>query len=105
MNFQIFKVDEEKKVELFSCEEPYFCGLTYYTTLNSLLFLLNYFQSKRRKDGYQKAVEEGRVGRPAKTEAVERAIKLYNTNAYTVAQIELLTGVSKSTLYKYLKEE
>ena len=101
---EIFLPLQEKKVELFSCEEPYFCGTNYFTTLNNFLLLLDYYQSKRRVDGYQKAVDEGRVGRPAKTGAVERAIKLYNTNAYTVAQIEILTGVSKSTLYKYLKE-
>lgn len=54
--------------------------------------------------GYQKAVDEGRVGRPAKTDDVEKAIKLYETGTYTISQIVQLTGVSKSTLYKYLKE-
>ena len=40
-----------------------------------------------------------------KTDDVEKAIKLYQSKIYTVSQIERLTGVSKSTLYRYLKEE
>ena len=91
-------------VELFSCEEPYFCGEDYKNTLNSFMLLLDYYYKKRRKSGYQKALDEGRVGRPDKSAEVEKAIKLYNSRNYTVAQIEKLTGVSKSTLYKYLRE-
>lgn len=102
---ELFPLLESKGVELFSCEEPYLCGTEYKNTLDNFILLLDYFYVKRKKSGYQKALEEGRVGRPAKTESVEKAIKLYESNLYTIAQIESLTGVSKSTLYKYLKEE
>ena len=102
---ELFPLLDSKGVELFSCEEPYLCGTEYKRTLNNFMVLLDYFYNKRKKYGYQKALEEGRVGRPAKTESVEKAIKLYESNLYTVAQIEALTGISKSTLYKYLKEE
>ena len=101
---EIFPELEDKYVELFSCEEPYLCGDTPFSTLNGFMLFLSYFYTKRKKTGYQKAVEEGRVGRPAKTESVEKAIRLYESKLYTIAQIETLTGVSKSTLYKYLKE-
>ena len=101
---KLFPMLSDIGVELFSCEEPYFCGEDYKNTLNSFMLLLDYYYKKRRKSGYQKALDEGRVGRPDKSAEVEKAIKLYNTRCYTVAQIEKLTGVSKSTLYKYLKE-
>lgn len=100
----LFPTLTEIGVELFSCEEPYFCGYDYFKTMNGVLNFTYYFTAKKKQDGYQKALEEGRVGRPAKTDAVERAIKLYNSKMYTISQIETLTGVSKSTIYKYLKE-
>ena len=100
----LFPTLSKRGVELFSCEEPYFCGYDYSATLNQMLLFLYYFSAKRQQSGYQKALEEGRVGRPAKADAVEKAIKLYNSGAYTISQIETLTGVSKSTIYKYLKE-
>lgn len=102
---ELFPLLETKGVELFSCEEPYFCGTDYRNTLDNFMLLLDYFYTKRKTSGYQKALDEGRVGRPAKTEGVEKAIKLYESKLYTIAQIEALTGISKSTLYKYLKEE
>lgn len=94
----------KKEIELFSCEEPYFCGDAFYLTLNNFSVLLHYYYGRKKQVGYQKAVDEGRVGRPAKTDDVEKAIKLYETGTYTISQIVQLTGVSKSTLYKYLKE-
>ena len=94
----------KREIELFSCEEPYLCGDAFYLTINDFMVFLNYFYVKKQKSGYQKAVDEGRVGRPAKTDDVEKAIKLYETGTYTISQIVQLTGVSKSTLYKYLKE-
>ena len=101
---KLFPMLSEMGIELFCCEEPYFCGDDYANTLNNFMLLLDYYYKKRRKSGYQKALDEGRVGRPDKSAEVEKAIKLYNSRNYTVAQIEKLTGVSKSTLYKYLRE-
>lgn len=44
-------------------------------------------------------------GRPKKaTEEIEKAIQLYNEHKLSVKEIEVLTGVSKATLYRYLKE-
>ena len=95
---------QNKGVELFSCEEPYFCGDAYYYTLNSFMLFLDYFYKKKRQVGYEKAVDEGRVGRPAKSEDVEKAIAMYESKSYTISQITQLTGVSKSTIYRYLRE-
>lgn len=95
---------QEKEIELFSCEEPYLCGTEYAEDLQNIMGLMNGFYLKSKQTGYQKALDEGRVGRPAKTESVEKAIAMYETKAYTISQITQLTGVSKSTLYNYLKE-
>ena len=58
----------------------------------------------RTKEGLIAARARGRIGgRPkANPIAVEKAIKLYNTNQYTIREIEELTGIKKSTLYKNL---
>jgi len=100
----LFPELQNRGVELFSCEEPYFCGDTYSDTMDNFVLLLDYFAKKRKQTGYQKALDEGRVGRPAKTEEVEKAMAMYESKLYTISQITQLTGVSKSTLYKYLKE-
>ena len=36
-------------------------------------------------------------------DAVKKAVKLYRTGEYTIKEIEEMTGVKKSTLYRYLK--
>ena len=100
----LFPYLQDKGVEIFSCEEPYFCGDTYADNLNNFMLFLDFFYKKRRQNGYEKAVDEGRVGRPAKTEDIEKAIEMYESKLYTISQITQLTGVSKSTIYRYLKE-
>jgi predicted DNA-binding transcriptional regulator AlpA len=35
---------------------------------------------------------------------VERALKLYDSQEYSASEITLLTGVSKATLYRRIKE-
>lgn len=51
------------------------------------------------------AKERGvKVGRPRKLDDnVRRAIQMYESQQYTLAQIRDETGISKSTLYRYLE--
>ena len=60
---------------------------------------------ERTKEGLNAARARGRVGgRPReKNEKLSQALRLYATGEYTVKEIEELTGVKKSTLYRYLK--
>lgn len=59
------------------------------------------------KQGIEAARARGRVGgRPAADKkAVEKAIKLYNAKTHSLREIQELTGISKNTLYKYLRAE
>ena len=54
--------------------------------------------------GYQIAVLEGKVGRPAKKEEILKAVEMYKSGNFKVSQIEVITGISKSSLYRYLQD-
>lgn len=52
-------------------------------------------------DAKQKGVSTGRPRKP--DENVQRAIDMYQTKKYSLAEIKNETGISKSTLYRYLE--
>ncbi len=60
----------------------------------------------RTREGLASARVRGRMGgRPVTdSEKLRRAVKLYNLGEYSVKEITELTGVRKSTLYKYLRK-
>ncbi|NEU30142.1 recombinase family protein [bacterium LRH843] len=59
--------------------------------------------SERTRAGLESARARGRSGgRPKKDKKdIEKALKLYDTEQYTVKEIEEITSVSKATLYRY----
>jgi DNA invertase Pin-like site-specific DNA recombinase len=61
---------------------------------------------ERTKAGLLAARKKGCVGGRPRVDgkAVEKALKLYESKEYSVAEITELTGVSKATLYRRLKE-
>lgn len=63
--------------------------------------------SERRKAGMEAARARGRMGGRPKVDGdkIKEAMILYRSKEYTVKQITKLTGISKATLYKYLREE
>lgn len=63
--------------------------------------------SQRTKEGLESARARGRKGgRPRKkNEKINLAIKLYNDKSHTIKEIENLTGITKTTLYRYLNNE
>lgn len=95
---------QDREVILCSISEPYLDGSWYCSALQELIDITRYYTEKKRQQGYQQAKEKGTVGRPAKTAEIEQAIKLYKTKAFTISEIEELTKISKTTLYRYLKE-
>lgn len=95
---------QDKGVILKSITEQYLDSHNYYTVFQNFIDITKYYSEKKRQRGYQQAKEKGLIGRPAKTEEIEKAIKLYKTKAFTISEIEDLTKISKSTLYRYLKD-
>ncbi|WP_337080104.1 recombinase family protein, partial [Bacillus anthracis] len=61
--------------------------------------------SEKTKKGLYEAKQKGITpGRPRKPdENVKRAIVMYQSGEYSLAQIKDETGISKSTLYRYLE--
>lgn len=61
--------------------------------------------SEKTKKGLYKAKQKGiTTGRPRKPdENVRRAIVMYESKKYSLAEIKTETGISKSTLYRYLE--
>ncbi|MBT2690981.1 recombinase family protein [Bacillus sp. ISL-47] len=60
--------------------------------------------SEKTKEGINEAKQKGIVpGRPKiPDENVKRAIAMYQSKEYSLAEIKNETGISKSTLYRYL---
>ena len=60
----------------------------------------------RTREGLKSARSRGRTGGRPRTDpaAVKKALRLYGTREYTIKEIEELTGVKKSTLYRNLQE-
>lgn len=61
--------------------------------------------SENTRKGLYKAKQKGvTTGRPRKPdENVQRAIVMYESKDYSLAEIKSETGISKSTLYRYLE--
>ncbi len=61
--------------------------------------------SAQTRKGMAKAKQTGAAaGRPRKPdENVRRAIAMYETGKYSLAEIKAETGISKSTLYRYME--
>lgn len=62
--------------------------------------------SERTRAGLESAKARGRSGgRPKKDRKdIEKALKLYDTEQYTVKEIEEMTNVSKATMYRELRK-
>lgn len=95
---------QNKKVTLCSCSENFLSGTDYHTALRGFVDLHYYYLKKKQEKGFDKAKKEGTVGRPRQTEAIEKALRLYDTKAFSIEEIEKLSGISSSTLYRYLKD-
>lgn len=61
--------------------------------------------SKRTKEGLENAKNIGiKCGRPRKNiDAIEKAISLYNSKVHSLKAIYEMTGVSQTSLYRYIK--
>lgn len=81
-------------------------GRFFFRTMASIAELERDIIVERTQAGLKAARARGRVGgRPSTPKKdVERALKLYDSNEYSVPEIVELTGVSKPTIYRALKK-
>lgn len=98
----IFKTLTDKEITLHSCTEPVFTGDGYLQALDSVTAVCTALQRKQRQAAYRQAQRAGKVGRPKKQTAIEKAVILYQSGTLTMAEIENTTGLSKSTIYRHL---
>ena len=98
---------ENKGVKIISIKE------NFDTTTPQGRLMLTVFQAfsqferelivQRTREGLQSARARGRKGgRPKiKKNNIEKALKLYNSNEYSIKEIVEMTGVSQASLYRY----
>ena len=80
-------------------------GYSFHVCVNFLLRFQSDAISENTKKGLYEAKQKGiKAGRPRKPdENVTRAISMYQSQKYSLAQIKEETGISKTTLYRYLE--
>ena len=108
---ELTELFERKGVHLVSLKESIDTSSSTGKLLFTLMSAIAQFErdviADRTKEGLRSARARGRTGgRPrANPDAVRKAVKLYRTGQYSVKEIEELTGVKKSTLYRNLRQE
>ena len=99
---------ERKGVNLVSLKENIdttsSTGKLVYTIMSAIAQFERDIIADRTREGLKSAKVRGKHGgRPrVASEKVRQAVKLYSTNQYSIKEIEELTGVKKSTLYRNL---
>jgi DNA invertase Pin-like site-specific DNA recombinase len=80
-------------------------GYQFYDIVKHLVEFQSDVISEKTKKGLFEAKQKGiTTGRPRKPdENVQRAIIMYQSKKYSLAEIKNQTGISKSTLYRYLE--
>ena len=108
---ELTELFERKGVHLVSLKESIDTSSSTGKLLFTLMSAIAQFErdviADRTKEGLRSARARGRTGgRPkANPDAVRKAVKFYRTGQYSVKEIEELTGVKKSTLYRNLRQE
>jgi len=107
---ELTELFNSKGVNLVSLKESIDTNTSTGKLLFTLMSAIAQFErdtiAERTKEGLQAARARGRLGGRPKIDSkqVKKAVKLYNTGEYTIKEIEDLTGVKKSTLYRNLEE-
>ena len=99
---------EENNVKLISLKENFDTVTPQGRLMMTVFQAFSQFERdlivERTKEGLKSARARGRKGGrpPVNQRDIERAIKLYKSEEYSVKEIVEMTGISKSTLYRYL---
>lgn len=107
---ELTELFEQKGVHLVSLKEQIDTSTSTGKLLFTLMSAIAQFErdviADRTREGLKSARARGRTGGRPRTDpdAVRKAIKLYSTQQYSIKEIEELTGVKKSTLYRNLPD-
>lgn len=105
---ELMDLFNEKGVNLVSLKENIDTTTPTGKLLFTLISAISQFErdclAERTKEGLAAARARGRKGGRPRTSSskIAKAIKLYNSKEYTISEIKELTGVSGSTLYRYI---
>ncbi|MFY0803600.1 recombinase family protein [Peribacillus frigoritolerans] len=106
---ELLEIINGKGASLHSLKEDidthHHSGYPFYDIVKHLLEFQSDVISEKTKKGLSEAKQKGiTTGRPRKPdENVKRAIIMYQSKKYSLAEIKNETGISKSTLYRYLE--
>lgn len=106
---ELTELFQSKGVHLVSLKESIDTSTSTGKLLFTLMSAIAQFErdviADRTREGLKSARTRGRTGGRPRTDpaTVKRAIKLYETQQYSIKEIEELTGVKKSTLYRSLQ--
>lgn len=107
---ELVELFQEKGVHLVSLKESIDTttpsGKLLFTLMSAIAQFERDIIAERTAEGLSAARARGRVGgRPrTKKEKLAPALRLYATGEYTLKEIEEITGIKKSTLYRYLQK-
>ena len=106
---ELTELFQSKGVHLVSLKEAIDTSTSTGKLLFTLMSAIAQFErdviADRTREGLRSARARGRLGgRPKINQTqVQRAVKLYMTKQYSIREIEEMTGVKKSTLYRSLQ--
>ena len=107
---ELTELFQSKGVHLVSLKESIDTSTSTGKLLFTLMSAIAQFErdviADRTREGLTAARSRGRTGGRPRTDpaAVRKAVRLYGTKEYSIKEIEELTGVKKSTIYRNLKE-
>ncbi|MFV8261679.1 recombinase family protein [Aerococcus viridans] len=102
---------EEHEVKLVSLKENFDTSTPHGRLMMTVFQAFSQFERdlivERTKEGLKSARARGRTGgRPrVNQKEIDRALKLYESQAYSVKDITEMTGISKATIYRYLNNK
>ena len=108
---ELVELFQERGVHLVSLKESVDTSTPSGQLLFTLMSAIAQFEretiAERTNEGLRAARARGHIGgRPkADQQKVQQAISLYHTQQYTVNEIQDMTGIARSTLYRAMKQQ
>ena len=102
---------EEREIKLLSIKENFDTSTPQGKLMMTVFQAFSQFERdlivQRTKEGLISARARGRQGgRPKVNEReLKKALNLYKSEQYSVSEIVEMTGISRATIYRYLKQE